>query len=48
MAHRVTPIPGDGSGPELAGATHRVLESIRRTGVAPRGPITTQKLKELP
>src|SRR4051812_29997987 len=30
MAHRVTFIPGDGTGPELAEATHRVLEA---TGV---------------
>jgi len=73
MAHRVTLIPGDGTGPELAEATRRVLEatgvefdwdvqqagadvmdqfggnplpeqtldSIRRTGVAIKGPITT-------
>src|SRR5256885_13305609 len=73
MAHRVTLIPGDGTGPELAEATRRVLEasgaelewdvqqagadvmdqfggnplpeptldSIRRTGVALKGPITT-------
>src|SRR4029079_16883007 len=73
MAHRVTLIPGDGPGPELAEATRRVLEatgvefdwdvqeagadvmdqhggnplpdhvleSIRRTGVALKGPITT-------
>ncbi len=31
MAHRVTFIPGDGSGPELTEATRRVLEA---TGVA--------------
>src|SRR5439155_1982127 len=31
MAHRVTLIPGDGTGPELAEATRRVLEA---TGVA--------------
>ena len=31
MAHRVTLIPGDGTGPELTGATRRVLEA---TGVA--------------
>ena len=31
MAHRVTLIPGDGIGPELAEATRRVLEA---TGVA--------------
>src|SRR3954466_13421019 len=31
MAHRVTFIPGDGTGPELAEATRRVLEA---TGVA--------------
>src|SRR3954465_8503729 len=72
MAHRVTLIPGDGIGPELAEATRRVLdasgidlewevvdageaciaeygtplpehvlESIRRNGVAIKGPITT-------
>ena len=72
MAHRVTLIPGDGTGPELAEATRRVLEatgvefdwdvqqagenvmqkygtplpehvleSIRRTRVALKGPITT-------
>jgi isocitrate dehydrogenase (NAD+) len=72
MAHRVTLIPGDGIGPELAEATRRVLdasgvafdwevveagekmiavhgtplpeavlESIRRTGVAIKGPVTT-------
>jgi len=72
MAHRVTLIPGDGIGPELAEATRRVLdasgvafewevvaageatiashgtplpdevlESIRRNGVALKGPITT-------
>src|SRR5438093_5252454 len=73
MAHRVTLIPGDGTGPELTEATRRVLEatgvafdwevqhagtdvmeenagnplppatleSIRRNGVALRGPITT-------
>src|SRR6266498_5004543 len=72
MAHRVTLIPGDGIGPELAEATCRVLdatgigfewetvqageatiaeygtplpdnvlESIRRTKVALKGPITT-------
>ena len=73
MAHEVTLIPGDGTGPELAEATRRVLEatgvefdwdlqqagadvmdqfggnplpeetleSIRRTGVAIKGPITT-------
>src|SRR5213593_3234748 len=72
MAHRVTLIPGDGIGPELAEATRRVLdatgiafewevqeageatiasegtplpervvESIRRTGTAIKGPITT-------
>src|SRR5436309_14907485 len=73
MAHRVVLIPGDGTGPELTGATRRVLEStgvdfewdvqeagadvmdryggnplpehvldsIRRTGVALKGPITT-------
>src|SRR5437868_1400191 len=73
MAHRVTLIPGDGTGPELTDATRRVLEatgaefewdvqeagadvmdkhdgnplpertleSIRRTGVARKGPITT-------
>src|SRR3954453_10607538 len=72
MAHRVTLIPGDGIGPELAEATRRVLEgtgvafewehqdageamiaehgtplpepvldSIRRTKVALKGPITT-------
>ncbi|HET7027194.1 MAG TPA: isocitrate dehydrogenase (NAD(+)) [Candidatus Limnocylindrales bacterium] len=72
MPHRVTLIPGDGIGPELAEATRRVLdasgvpfewevvdageavmaehgtplpdhvlESIRRNGVALKGPITT-------
>ncbi|MBA2475445.1 MAG: isocitrate/isopropylmalate dehydrogenase family protein [Actinobacteria bacterium] len=73
MAHQVTLIPGDGTGPELAEATRRVLEAtgvelewdvqhagtdvmdenggnplpehvleaIRRTGVALKGPITT-------
>ena len=73
MAHEVTLIPGDGTGPELAEATRRVLEatgvefewdvqqagadvmeqfggnplpeptldSVRRTGVALKGPITT-------
>ena len=73
MAHRVTLIPGDGTGPELTEATRRVLEatgvalewevaeagadvmdkhggtplpeetlaSIRDTGVALKGPITT-------
>ena len=73
MAHRVTLIPGDGIGPELAEATRRVLEAsgaefdwdaqfagtdvmdrndgnplpdhvldaIRETGVALKGPITT-------
>jgi isocitrate dehydrogenase (NAD+) len=73
MAHRVTLIPGDGTGPELTEATRRVLEAtgvefdwdvqyagsdvmdsyggnplpdqvleaIRETGVAIKGPITT-------
>src|SRR5919109_2422335 len=72
MAHRVTLIPGDGTGPELTAATRRVLEatgvafewdvrhagvdvmeefgtplpaetldSIRRNGVALKGPVTT-------
>src|ERR671926_122820 len=73
MAHRVTLIPGDGTGPELTEATRRVLEAtgvefewdvreagadvmekhggnplppdvldgIRDTGVALKGPITT-------
>jgi isocitrate dehydrogenase (NAD+) len=73
MAHRVTLIPGDGTGPELTEATRRVLEatgvefewdvqhagadvmdqhggnplpdhvldSIRKSGVALKGPITT-------
>jgi isocitrate dehydrogenase (NAD+) len=73
VAHEVTLIPGDGTGPELADATRRVIEatgvgfdwdvqeagadvmdqhggnplpeptldSIRRTGVALKGPITT-------
>jgi isocitrate dehydrogenase (NAD+) len=73
MAHRVTLIPGDGTGPEIADATRRVLEatgvefewevqqagadvmdayggnplpdhvldSIKRNGVALKGPITT-------
>src|ERR671937_414496 len=35
VAHEVTLIPGDGTGPEL------VLDSITRTGVALKGPITT-------
>jgi isocitrate dehydrogenase (NAD+) len=72
MAHRITLIPGDGTGPELTEATRRVLEatgvafdwdvreagvdvmeeagtplpeetlaSVRETGVALKGPITT-------
>ena len=73
MPHRVTLIPGDGTGPEIAEATRRVLEatgveldwdvqeagadvmeryggnplpdtvleSIKRNGVAIKGPITT-------
>src|ERR671936_1140494 len=73
MAHRVTLIPGDGTGPEIAEATRRVLEasgvelewdvqqagadvmdefggnplpehvldSIKQSGVALKGPITT-------
>src|SRR6187397_1711909 len=73
MAHRVTLIPGDGTGPELAEATRRVLdatgvefdwdvqhagsdvmdqyggnplpdqvlEAIRQSGIAIKGPITT-------
>jgi isocitrate dehydrogenase (NAD+) len=72
MGHRVTLIPGDGTGPELTEATRRVLEStgvlldwdvrqagveimeeagtplpqdtldsVRRNGVALKGPITT-------
>src|SRR6187549_3711779 len=73
MAHRVTLIPGDGTGPELTEATRRVLEAtgvefdwdvreagadvmdkhggnplpanvlqaIRDTGIALKGPITT-------
>ena len=73
MAHEVTLIPGDGTGPELTEATRRVLEatsvdldwdvqeagadvmdrfggnplpdhvldSIKRTGIALKGPITT-------
>jgi isocitrate dehydrogenase (NAD+) len=72
MAHRITLIPGDGTGPELTEATRRALEatgvefdwqvreagvevmqeagtplpeetlaSIRETGVALKGPITT-------
>ena len=73
MAHRVTLIPGDGTGPEIAEATRRVVEasgaeiewdvqeagadvmdrhggnplpdhvldSIRRNGIAIKGPITT-------
>ena len=73
MAHRVTLIPGDGTGPELSEATRRVLEAtgvdfdwdvqyagsdvmeqyggnplpdqvldaIRASGVALKGPITT-------
>jgi isocitrate dehydrogenase (NAD+) len=72
MAHRVTLVPGDGTGPELTEATRRVLEatgvefdwdvqqagvdvmesagtplpdstldSVRRNGVALKGPITT-------
>jgi isocitrate dehydrogenase (NAD+) len=74
MAHRVTLIPGDGVGPELAAAARlvidasgasiewevqeaglavmeregtplpeRVLDSIRRNGVALKGPITTPR-----
>ena len=74
MAHRVTLIPGDGTGPELTEATRRVLEAtgvefdwdvqyagsdvmdqyggnplpdqvleaIRESGVAIKGPITTR------
>ena len=72
MGHRVTLIPGDGTGPELTEAARRVLEgtgvsldwdvrhagvdvmeeagtplpedtldSVRRNGVALKGPITT-------
>ncbi|MGH2724684.1 MAG: isocitrate/isopropylmalate dehydrogenase family protein [Actinomycetota bacterium] len=72
MAHRITLVPGDGIGPEVAAATRavvdatgvevdwdvqeagtaaiasegtplpqRVLDSIRRSGVAIKGPITT-------
>jgi isocitrate dehydrogenase (NAD+) len=72
MAHRITLIPGDGTGPELTEATRRVLEatgvefewdvreagvdvmeeagtplpedtldSVRRNGLALKGPITT-------
>src|SRR6188472_1601255 len=41
MAHRVVLIPGDGTGPELTEATRRVLDAIRETGVALKGPITT-------
>jgi isocitrate dehydrogenase (NAD+) len=72
MAHRVTLIPGDGTGPELTEATRRVLEatgvdfdwdvreagvdvmeeagtplppdtldSVKRNGIALKGPITT-------
>ncbi len=72
MAHAITLIPGDGTGPEITEATRRVLEatgvqfaweihqaglemleqhgtvlpdevieSIKRTGVALKGPITT-------
>src|SRR6059036_229421 len=72
MTHRVTLIPGDGTGPELTEATRRVLEStgiafdwdvrhagvdvmeeagtplpeetlasVRKNGVALKGPITT-------
>src|ERR687887_206165 len=38
MAHRVTLIPGDGTGPEL---TEPTLASIKETRVALKGPITT-------
>ena len=80
MTHNVTLIPGDGTGPELADATRRVLEatgvefnwdvqdagadiapahggnplpdsvldSIRRTRVAIKGPITTPVGHRLP
>src|SRR5262244_4483164 len=72
MSHRVTLIPGDGIGPEVTGATVRILEasgvkitwekfaagseayekyqeyipkelieSVERTGVALKGPVTT-------
>src|SRR5881392_3252825 len=41
MAHRVTLIPGDGTGPELTEATRQVLEAIAQSGVALKGPITT-------
>src|SRR2546430_5850543 len=79
VAHRVTLIPGDGTGPELTEATRRVLEAtgvefdwdvreagadvmdkyggnplpnevleaIRETGVALKGPITDRKSTRL-
>src|SRR5436853_146401 len=44
MAHEVTFIPGDGTGPELAEATRRVLEA---TGVEfERGTEENRKLRE--
>src|ERR671930_567011 len=49
VAHEVTLIPGDGTGPELTEATRRVLEAtgvglewdVQEAGVALKGPITT-------
>src|SRR3982750_4607452 len=41
MAHRVTFIPGDGTGPEISEATQRVLDSIKERGLAIKGPLTT-------
>ena len=38
MAHRVTLIPGDGTGPELTEATRRVLEA---TAAIPFGSVST-------
>lgn len=79
MAHKVTLIPGDGSGPEVVAAAKRVVEatgvaiewdemeagaamiekygtplpdhvidSIRKNGVALKGPITTPGWQGLP
>ena len=39
VAHRVTLIPGDGTGPELTEATRRVLEA---TGVDSSGTSSTR------
>ncbi len=49
MAHRVTLIPGDGTGPELTEATRRVLEAtgvdfdweVRHAGVEVMGEAGT-------